>query len=215
MCWFWDWMIWRLSLEQEWIILSWPAASGITGKLSQLHISIMNPSGSWKNSWSTYIPPSSTFCFTYFISNSPSFFSTFLMLSHCSVPIHFHRIIIKSKYACIHAYFISLIYNGIYIYINQARYSPGKKYDYPWDWFQLSLRAYSQGFLNATNEFQFHSQTTWRWNIYITYTRHRSNEWKKRKRKIEEETYIYIYYQAPSKLKDPGLLIGKNPRTSV
>lgn len=57
-------------------------ASGTTGRLSQLHISIMNPSGSWKKIWSTKIPPSSTVLFTYSMHISFNFFSTMFMLSH-------------------------------------------------------------------------------------------------------------------------------------
>lgn len=79
-CTFWCCKIWRLTREHERAI---SPARGITGRLSQLHISIMNPSGSWKNSWSTWIPPSSTIARTYSIAMSFSFFSTASMLSHC------------------------------------------------------------------------------------------------------------------------------------
>lgn len=54
-CWF--CIFSRFTREHD---LATSPTKGITGRLSQLHISIMNPSGSWKNSWSTWIPPSST-----------------------------------------------------------------------------------------------------------------------------------------------------------
>jgi len=53
-----------------------------TGKLSQLQISIMKSSGSWKKSWSTEIPPSSTVRFTNLMFISTSLLSTTCMLSH-------------------------------------------------------------------------------------------------------------------------------------
>uniref|UniRef100_A0A0A9DU59 Uncharacterized protein n=1 Tax=Arundo donax TaxID=35708 RepID=A0A0A9DU59_ARUDO len=56
---------------------------GITGRLSQLHISIMKPSGSWKKIWSTLMPPSSTHRCTYGMPISFSRRSTATMLSHC------------------------------------------------------------------------------------------------------------------------------------
>lgn len=56
--------------------------NGTTGKLSQSHISIIKPSGSWKNNCSTKIPPSSTSARTYLIPISFKNFSTFPTLSH-------------------------------------------------------------------------------------------------------------------------------------
>lgn len=56
---------------------------GTTGRVSQLQISIMDPSGSWKKSWSTTSPASSTLPLTNSIFISFSFFSTIVMLSHC------------------------------------------------------------------------------------------------------------------------------------
>ena len=77
---------WTLQLIREHNVVSPPPPpSGITGRLSQLQISIMEPSGSWKKSWSTQIPPSSTLLCTYSIFISLSFFSTVAMLSHCHV----------------------------------------------------------------------------------------------------------------------------------
>ena len=72
---------WRLTREHD---RSISPASGTTGRLSQLQISIMKPSGSWKKSWSTYTPPSSTLARIYFIPISCNFFSTIPMLSHCT-----------------------------------------------------------------------------------------------------------------------------------
>lgn len=76
----------RLAREHD---LTISPASGITGRLSQLHTSIMNPSGSWKNSCSTFIPPSSTIARTQSSPISFSFFSTAPMFSHCTFNI-FH-----------------------------------------------------------------------------------------------------------------------------
>lgn len=58
-------------------------SNGMIGMLSQLQISIINPSGSWKNTWSMSIPSSSTLWHTQSIPISPSFFSTMPMFSHC------------------------------------------------------------------------------------------------------------------------------------
>jgi len=49
---------------------------GRIGMLSQLQISTMYPSGSWKNTWSTLIPSSSTTAVTYLIPISCSFLLT-------------------------------------------------------------------------------------------------------------------------------------------
>lgn len=56
--------------------------SGRTGRFWQLHISIMYPSGSWKKSWSTVIPPSSTTAVTYSIFISSSFCIMSFMSEH-------------------------------------------------------------------------------------------------------------------------------------
>ncbi len=57
--------------------------SGSTGRLSQLQTSIINPSGSWKNSCSTNIPPSSTTRLVHLILLSFRSFSTCTISSHC------------------------------------------------------------------------------------------------------------------------------------
>ncbi len=58
--------------------------SGSTGRLSQLQTSIINPSGSWKNSCSTNIPPSSTTRLVHLILLSFRSFSTCTISSHCT-----------------------------------------------------------------------------------------------------------------------------------
>jgi len=55
---------------------------GSTGRFWQLHISIIYPSGSWKNSWSTLIPPSSTTAVTYSIFIASSFCIITFMSEH-------------------------------------------------------------------------------------------------------------------------------------
>jgi hypothetical protein len=60
-------------------------ANGSTGNFSQSQISIINPSGSWKNSWSTMIPPSSTTRRVLLIFLSRRAFSTCTISSHCNI----------------------------------------------------------------------------------------------------------------------------------
>jgi hypothetical protein len=69
------------------------AASGTTGRLSQLQTSIMKASGSWKKIWSTLMPPSSTQRCTYGMPISLSRRSTATMLSHCKYIITIYELI--------------------------------------------------------------------------------------------------------------------------
>jgi hypothetical protein len=69
------------------------AASGTTGRLSQLQTSIMKASGSWKKIWSTLMPPSSTQRCTYGMPISLSRRSTATMLSHCKLIITIYELI--------------------------------------------------------------------------------------------------------------------------
>lgn len=70
--------------------------SGRIGMFSQLQSSIMYPSGSWKNTWSTRFPSSSTTAVTYFIPMSSSLLFTSPTSLHChhqptvSTPNIFH-----------------------------------------------------------------------------------------------------------------------------
>lgn len=60
--------------------------TGMIGIFSQLQSSIMYPSGSWKNTWSTLIPSSSTTAVTYLIPFSSNLFFTSSTSVHCPKP---------------------------------------------------------------------------------------------------------------------------------
>lgn len=60
--------------------------TGMIGIFSQLQSSIMYPSGSWKNTWSTLIPSSSTTAVTYLIPMSSSLLLTSPTSVHCPKP---------------------------------------------------------------------------------------------------------------------------------
>lgn len=136
-CWFW---ILQLKREQDHTLSS---DKGTTGILSQLQISIIVLSGSWKNSWSTSIPFSSTLLLTYSISICWSLFSTAAILSHYN---NAQFILFSVHYTKIYDYAFKL--NDLYRYIVR------KKNTWKEMWLSLGLMGAVLGMHSGSSDWR-------------------------------------------------------------